>query len=68
MSLNYTKSEVMIITNKNSINPSQIFIANNPVKYINNFKYLGMNIDSKLKSYNQISQVKGKLSRMCDVS
>ena len=68
LSLNHTKSEVMIITNKNIVNPPQIFIGNNPVKYVDNFKYLGMNIDSKIKFSNQISHVKAKLSRMCGVS
>ena len=58
----------MIITNKKNKNPPQIFMRNNPAKYVDSFKYVGMNIDSELKFSNQKTQVKGKISRMCGVS
>lgn len=68
LALNPTKSEFMLITNRKIQVQPQIFIGNNLIKCVDNFKYLGVNIDNKLKFFNQIIQVKGKLSKMCGVS
>ena len=68
LSLNPTKSEFMIVTNKIVVNRPQLFIGTDPIKEVDSFKYLGIHVDTRLKFNVQIKHVKGKLSQLCGAS
>ena len=63
LSINPSKSEYILITNKNvSISP-QLNIGGNNIRKVECAKYLGVYIDHSLKYHDHISSVKTKLSR-----
>lgn len=62
--LNAAKTKAMIITSKSTDNIPSININNAPIEYVNAFKYLGINIDNKLKFKDHIKQLNMRLSRI----
>ena len=69
LSLNPAKCKFMIFTNKQyHTNNAFISLANSRIEQVSNFKYLGMNIDDKLKYDNHIKFLCNKTSRMCGMA
>ena len=68
MSLNAQKCKFMLISSKHvDINPI-IRIGNEEVEKVDNYKYLGLMIDDKLRYDGHIEVLSGKLSQLCGVS
>ena len=68
LSINPSKSEYILLTNKHvSISP-QLNIGGNNIRKVECAKYLGVYIDHSLKYHNHISSVKTKLSRFVGIS
>ena len=57
LSLNPTKSEYMIVTNKIVVNRPQLFIGTDRIKEVDSFKNLGTHVDTRLKFNVQISHL-----------
>ena len=68
LSLNHTKSEFMLITNRSVTVTPKIKIGNNEILRVESFKYLGINIDSSLKFQTHIDHLKSRLSQICGVT
>ena len=68
LSLNPTKSEFMILTNKKIISSPDIYIGQSAVKRVKCFKYLGISIDDDLKFHSQIKIIENKLSQFCGIT
>ena len=68
LSLNPSKSEFMIITNKELNIIPKISINSHEIKCVNSVKYLGIFLDHKLKYQPQIDNIENKLARFCGVS
>ena len=69
LSLNPEKSEFMLITSRNySSTTPNIVIGNSLIQQVNSTKYLGVNLDSKLKFHSHIESVEIKLCRFSGVS
>ena len=68
LSLNLTKSEFLIVTNKIVVNRPQVFIGTDTIKEVDSFNYLGFHINTRFEFNDQINHLKGKLSQICGVS
>ena len=69
LSLNSTKSEYMIITNRHITIPRDtIRINNEAIRQSSSVKYLGVHLDSKLRFNDQINHVTSKISRISGIS
>ena len=66
--LNRSKSEYMIVTNRQISSNLQVSIGNDVLNRVNTFRYLGVNLDSGLKFQSHIDITKTKLSRICGSS
>ena len=63
LSLNNAKTKWMLFTNKTTPVP-KIFIHGKEIDRVDNFKYLGINIDSKLKYNAHLTHLRKKLSSL----
>ena len=63
LSINPTKSEFMMITNKNIPFMPELKIGNDIIQLKNCVKYLGLHIDNSLKFYTHVDHLKSKLSQ-----
>ena len=69
LAINPTKSEFMLITNRNVGNiPINICIDNTPIQQRTCVKYLGLNIDCNLKFYDHVDLLKTKLASYAGVA
>ena len=68
MSLNVLKSQFMLITNRRVEMYPSLVIGGNEISRVENFKYLGIMMDEKLKYHAQVEYIKSKLSSLCGVS
>jgi hypothetical protein len=67
LALSATKTKAVLFTNCNT-DPPQLCIDNVPIEFISHYKYLGINIDSRLKFNAHLNELKIKLSRNCGIS
>ena len=58
----------MIVTNSLVQMTPHLYIENDPIVFVNNFRYLGINIDNKLKFQTQVDYLNGRLSQLCGIS
>ena len=68
LSLNPTKSEYMIISNRNLDFEPTILLGTDTITRKQSVKYLGLQIDSQLKFPDQVTHVKSKLSSLAGIS
>ena len=68
LSLNPQKCNYMIVTNKNVDLDPHITICNDEIQRVFSYKYLGVDIDSCLKSNDHVNLVAVKLARICGMS
>jgi hypothetical protein len=65
ITFNEQKSKVMVVTGKRSENTDvSIYLNNNPLEQVNNIKYLGIIIDSKLNFRDYIMYISRKCSTL----
>jgi hypothetical protein len=67
LSLNVAKNKAMLFSNRLG-NVPQVHINNTPIDYVNNFKYLGVFFDTKLKYNDQLDYLFGRLSKYCGIT
>ena len=65
--LNTSKCKVICISNQKSPFQFRYTINNSEVQWVDNFKYLGVTVDGKLKWDKHINQSAGKASRILNV-
>ena len=63
LSINYSKSEFMIITKKQFKHKFEVVIEDNKIKQKSFVKYLGILIDDKLNWKHQVKQIFSKIAR-----
>ena len=63
LSINYSKSEFMIITKKQFKHKFEVVIEDNKIKQKSFVKYLGILIDDKLNWKHQVKQICSKIAR-----
>ena len=68
LSLNPSKSEYLLISNRKPENIPQVYIGPDEVTRKNHVKYLGLEIDDKLKFQSHLGSLGKKLSRLSGVS
>ena len=68
MALNASKSQFMLVTNRMVERYPSLLIGGNEISHVENFKYLGIMMDEKLKYHAQVNHIKSKLSSLCGVS
>ena len=68
LKLNASKSEIMIVSNREFEGNPDVLVAGNPIGYTDHFKYLGVHIDAKLKFKFHIDELKTRLNRLCGIS
>ena len=64
LSINYSKSEFMIITKKQFKHKFEVVIEDNKIKQKSVVKYLGILIDDKLNWKHQVKQISQKLQEV----
>ena len=67
LSLNASKSQFMVITNKVVNNYPVLSIGGNNIVRVECFKYLGVQIDNNLKFQCQVDHVKSKLNTLASI-
>ena len=68
LSINPSKSELMIFTNKAVLAEPEIFLGIDKINRKSSVKYLGLHIDDKMHFNNHFDSLKTKLSRFSGVS
>ena len=68
LSLNPSKCNYLIFTNRDVKNYPSILLDGVPLKRVHEYKYLGVIIDDKLRYGKHIDHLCGKLSRLCGMS
>ena len=68
LSINPSKSEFMIVTNRNIDFEPHLRIGNDEISLKHSVKYLGLHIDHRLTFKDQLQLLKTKLSRLCGIS
>ena len=63
LSINYSKSEFMIITKKQFKHKFEVVIENNKIKQKSFLKYIGILIDDKLNWKHQVKQICSNIAR-----
>ena len=67
LAINVAKTKAMIFTNRNVVCPV-LRIDDSELSYVNEFKYLGVYFDSKLRYQNHIVYLQNRVSRLCGIS
>ena len=65
LSINYSKTNYMLIHRNAEHVPFELFINNNRIERVDCIEYLGIKIDDKLNWKNHIKHIEGKLSSAC---
>ena len=65
LSINYAKTNYMLIHRNNEHVPFELFINSNRIERVDCIEYLGIRIDDKLTWKNHIKHIEGKLSSAC---
>ena len=65
ITFNEQKSKAMLVTRKKGKNKEvSIYLNNKPLEQVNNIKYLGIILDSKLNFREHIMHITGKLNKL----
>jgi hypothetical protein len=67
LAINVTKTKAMIFSNR-TVDYPVIKINDHILEYVDNFKYLGVLFDSKLRYQNYIINLQNRISRLCGIS
>ena len=67
LSINVNKTKAMILTNRAIVYPI-IEINSSAIEYVNEFRYLGVIFDSKLRYQSHIVYMQSRVSRLCGIS
>jgi hypothetical protein len=67
LAVNVTKTKAMLFTNRLA-DPPEIFINNSLLEYVEEYKYLGVIFDPKLKYQEHIVSLQNRVSRFCGIS
>ena len=67
LTINYTKSNFMLLTNNRTNYQLALYIDGNKIDQVKMVKYLGIRIDEKLNWSEQIKHLEGKLSSACSL-
>ena len=68
LSLNASKCKYMLFTNKKIDSDPIILLDSLPIERVNEFKYLGVHLDDKLKFNKHVDHLCGILSRYCGMT
>ena len=68
LAINPTKSEYMIVTTKNIYFEPEIRVGGSFVKKVSRVKYLGLNIDDRLRYLDHLTSIKSRLAQLCGVT
>ena len=68
LSINPSKSELMIITNKKIVSEPEIYLGEDRISRKSSVKYLGLHIDDNMHFNTHLDSLKTKLSRFCGIS